>query len=129
MKRILRLLFVPMVIVAFAGASFAQTTPQTPAKPIHGESKRDSGQLVAVDTKAGTLKVKTKDKELSLIAESKEAKAALAKVKVGEKVRFGYVEKGGKLILINVGSPKGSTSGKTTQTKPSEQKEGAKPGK
>jgi hypothetical protein len=136
MKRILRLLLVPLVTLAFAGASVAQSTPTTPAQPAGpakpAQKKREAGQkttrvrgeLVSVDAKAGTLKIKTKDKELSLAATSKETKSALGKVKVGDTVRVAYTEKEGKLILSSVNKAR-----IRAQAKPSEKKEETKPAK
>ena len=126
MKNTLRLLLVPLVTVAIAGAGFAQATSQTPAKPASPATTpkkkqappkvtRASGELVAADAEAGNLKVKTKDRELSLIAEAKETKDAVAKLKVGNIVTVAYTERGGKLILSSVLT---KSAGKTS--KPSE---------
>ena len=146
MKSILRLLLVPLVTLVFAGASFAQGTPgaagttgtksstPAPAKPAEKKAAtqkmmRARGEIVSADTKAGMLSVKSKDKELSLTAESQDAKDALAKVKVGDTVRIAYVEKDGKLTLRSVAKAKASTAAKATPTKPSEKKEETKPAK
>lgn len=126
MKSILKLFLVPLVTLIFAGASFAQTTPATPAKPATSEKKTEmkaekpkvthiSGELTSVDAKAGTLAVKTKDKEINLTADSKAAKSALAKVKVGDTVRVSYMEKDGKMIASSIAAVKGTA--KTTATK------------
>lgn len=143
MKNVLRLLLVPLLTLAFAGASFPQATPGTPATPTKPTSPaktpekrerkqkviRARGELTSADAKAGTLKVKTKDKELSLAATSKETKSALGKVKVGDTVRVTYTEKEGKLILSSVAKARIRAQAKDTQAKPSEKKEETKPAK
>ena len=135
MKNILRFLLVPLVILAFAGASFAQATPGTPAAPTkptapakpaekRGAAEkrmRDSGEVVAADAKAGRLRIKTREKELSLTAETQELKDELAKLKAGDRVKAAYTEKDGKLTLRRVGKmTRGRTMSKTTETKPAE---------
>lgn len=128
MKGVLRLFLVPLVTLAFAGASFAQATPATPAKPaspaVKSEKKEEkpkarriAGEIVSVDAKAGTLAVKVKDKEMSFTAETKAAKGALEKVKVGERVRVSYTEKDGKLIASSVTAVKAKTEAKATEKK------------
>lgn len=114
MKGILRLFLVSLIALTFAGASFGQATPATPATPAKPAEKaaqkkeagpktmRVSGEIVALDAKAGTLTVKAKDKEMAFIAEGKGAKAGLEKIKVGEKVRVSYTDKDGKLIARSI---------------------------
>jgi hypothetical protein len=58
-----------------------------------------------VDSKAGTLTVKTKDKETNLIADSN-AKGALGKVKVGDMVKVTYAEKDGKMLASSIAGVK-----------------------
>lgn len=111
MKNAIAGLSVAVVSFAFTGVSFAQakpaspTTPAAPAVEQKTETKSEqaqatilTGEVRSVDAKAGTLTVKLKDKEVNLIAESKGAKAALEKVKVGDEVRV--FEKGGKVIAV-----------------------------
>jgi len=109
MKSILRLFLVPLVALTFAGVSFAQATPATPAKPVSPEKKtetkteakkgvRVTGDLVSADAKAGKLTLKVKDKDMNFVAESREVKSALEKVKVGDKLTVRYTEKDGKMI-------------------------------
>jgi hypothetical protein len=129
MKNILRLFLVSLVTLAFAGVALAQTgstgstgTKSTaPAKPA-AEKKapapkviRANGELTAADAKAGTAKVKTKDKELSLSAETEDAKESLGKVKVGDMVKVAYTEKDGKLTLKSLS--KNKKPAKSTSTK------------
>jgi len=140
MKNMIKLLLVPVVAFVFSGSVWAQgTTPGAPAKPaapakttekkeVTVKVSRARGELLAVDSKAGTAKVKTKDKEMTFNADTKETKDALAKVKVGDSVRIAYSEKDGKLVLRSVdkGRPR-------TESKPSRQKtegqESTKPAK
>jgi predicted transcriptional regulator len=139
MKSILRFLLVPVVTLTFAGAVSAQTGPtggtgpsksSTPStksdttkstdKKAAAKTQRVRGELTAADAKAGTAKVKTKDKELSLSTESQEVKDSLAKMKVGDTVRVAYTDSDGKLMLKAISKTKlpatksGSTSSSTT---------------
>ncbi len=129
MKSILRLLLVPVVTLVFAGTSLAQgtgPTGTTGAKPptatkaekkaVAAKVQRARGELTAADAKAGTAKVKTKDKELSLTAESQETKDSLAKIKVGDAVRVAYEEKDGKLTLRSIAKSKVSSAPAKTTT-------------
>ena len=129
MKSMLRILLVPFVALAFAGVASAQGTSSSTApsksstasstksdttKSTDTKSSKSSapkvqrvrGELTAVDAKAGSAKVKLKDKELSLSAESQEAKDSLAKVKVGDNVRVAYVEADGKLTMKSISKSK-----------------------
>lgn len=126
MKSALRLFLVSLVALAFATVSFAQATPATPATPAKkAEAKAQkpkathiTGEIVSVDAKAGTLTVKVNGKEMSFTAETKGAKNALGKVKVGERVRVSYAEKGGKLIARSIVEAKAKAIAKAkTQTK------------
>ena len=146
MKGMLRILLVPFVTLAFAGAVAAQgtsssttpsksstasstkssdTTKSTEKKSAAAKIQRVRGELTAADAKAGTAKVKMKDKELSLNADSQEAKDSLAKMKVGDNVRVAYTETDGKLMLKSISKTKlpatkaGSTSSTSSSTKSS----------
>ena len=78
-----------------------------------------TGEIASVDAKAGTLTVKVSGKEMSFLAETKGAKSALKKVKVGEQVRISYAEKDGKLIAHSVTEAKAKTIAKA-KTQPKE---------
>jgi hypothetical protein len=144
MKSMLRILLVPFVTVAFAGVVAAQGTSSSTApskssttsatksadttksttKSTSTKVQRARGELTAADAKAGSAKVKTKDKELSLNAENQEAKDSLAKVKVGDNVRVAYTESDGKLMLKSISktklpTTKSGSSNTTTSTKSS----------
>ncbi len=116
MKNAVKILFVALITLAFSGVSFAQAKPATPAAPETGKKTemkaekaktiRATGEVTAVDAKASTLTVKVKDKETNLIAESKAAKSALEKVKVGDMVRVSYIEKDGKMIASSIAKTK-----------------------
>jgi ribosomal protein S1 len=121
MKNVLRVLVVALISVAFSGISFAQAKPATPATPAtppapamekktemkseKAKTTRITGEVTSVDSKAGTLTVKTKDKETNLIADSN-AKGALEKVKVGDMVKATYTEKDGKMLASSIAGVK-----------------------
>ncbi len=137
MKSMLRILLVPFVALAFAGAASAQTGSTGsagPAKSSTPATKSDTtksskstaktlrvrGELTAADAKAGTAKVKTKDKELSLSTDSQEVKDSLSKVKVGDTVRIAYTDADGKLALKGISKAKlPATKSSSTSTKSS----------
>ena len=113
----IKILVVALTTLSFSALGFAQAKPATPATPATpaapAEKKTDmksekakthriTGELTSVDAKAGTFAVKEKDKEIKLNADSKSAKAALEKVKVGDMVRVSYTEKDGKMIASSV---------------------------
>jgi len=120
-KNVLRVLVVTLITVAFSGISFAQAKPATPATPAtppapamekktemkseKAKTTRITGEVTSVDSKAGTLTVKTKDKETNLIADSN-AKGALGKVKVGDMVKVTYTEKDGKMLASSIAGVK-----------------------
>ena len=128
MKNALRVFVLALITVAFSGISFAQAKPATPATPatppapamekkteMKSEAKttRITGEVTSVDGKAGTLTVKTKDKEANLIADSN-AKGALGKVKVGDMVKVTYAEKDGKMLASSIAGAKAKKSAKAT---------------
>jgi hypothetical protein len=71
-------------------------------KSEKAKTHRITGEVTSLDAKAGTFAVKEKDKEIKLTADSKSAKSALEKVKVGDMVRVSYTEKDGKMIASSV---------------------------
>lgn len=128
MKNALRVFVLALITVALSGISFAQAKPATPATPatppapamekkteMKSEAKttRITGEVTSVDSKAGTLTVKTKDKETNLIADSN-AKGALGKVKVGDMVKVTYAEKDGKMLASSIAGVKAKKSAKAT---------------
>jgi hypothetical protein len=90
---------------------------KTEMKSEKAKTTRITGEVTSVDSKAGTLTVKTKDKETNLTAGPK-AKDSLEKVKVGDRVRVSYTEKDGKMIASSISGVKSTskTSGKATKT-------------
>jgi len=117
MKNMIKVLVVALTTLSFSALGFAQTKPATPATPAtpaapaekktetkseKAKSHRVTGELTSVDAKAGTFAVKGNDKEVKLAADSKSAKDALEKVKVGDMVRVSYTEKDGKMIATSV---------------------------
>ena len=129
MKNALRVFVLALITVAFSGISFAQAKPATPATPATpsapamekktemksetAKTTRITGEVTSVDSKAGTLTVKTKDKETNLIADSN-AKGALGKVKVGDMVKVTYAEKDGKMLASSIAGAKAKKSAKAT---------------
>jgi len=111
-KNTIKVLVIALTSLAFNGVSFAQpkpTTPATPAAPTmekKTEMKSEkaqatvlTGKVTSVDAKAGTLAVKTKDREIKLTADSKSTKAALEKLKVGDTAKV--FERGGTVIAAS----------------------------
>jgi hypothetical protein len=101
-KNTIKVLIVALTTLAFSGLSFAQ------AKPT-----RITGEVTSVDATAGTLTVKTKDKDINLTADSN-AKGALGKVKVGDMVKVTYAEKDGKMLASSIAGVKAKKSAKAT---------------
>src|ERR1043166_7018900 len=108
MKKALRLLVLAFVTVAFAGASFAADTSMEKTEKAKSDTKSTkskpvttTGEVTAVDAKAGTLMVKGKDKDISLNATSR-AKAALGHIKAGDTVKVTYTEKDGQMNASSV---------------------------
>lgn len=112
-KSILKIVVVAFTALFFGGVATAQDTK--PGKT--GKSSADSpkmekstkaksgtatGEVTSVDAKSGQLTVKAKDKDLDLMAESKSAKNALEKVKIGDTVRVTYTDKDGKMVVSSV---------------------------
>ena len=137
MREMTKLLLVLVALFAFVGTSFAQGTtpapakpaapakPTAPAKPAEKKEVKDSvvkgrrgrGEIVSLDAKAGTVKVKGRDREATLIADTKETKGALAKVKVGDPVRFTFSEKDGKFVLRSLEKSRPRTESRSSREK------------
>jgi len=117
-KNMIKILVVALTTLSFSTLGFAQAKPATPATPAtpaapatekktetkseKAKTHQATGELTALDAKAGTFEVKQNDKELKLSATSKSAKDALAKLKVGDMVKVSYTEKDGKMIASSV---------------------------
>jgi hypothetical protein len=125
-KNMIKVLVIALTILSFGGLTFAQAKPATPATPAAPgtEKKTEStpakaktttvtGEVTSLDAKAGTFAVKTKDKEITLNADSKSVKGALEKLKVGDMVKVSYTEKDGKMTASSV-----KTEAKTTAATP-----------
>ena len=114
MKNMIKILVVALTTLSFSTLGFAQAKPATPATPAtpaapatekkseKAKTHQATGEVTALDAKAGTFEVKEKDKELKLSATSKSAKSSLAKLKVGDMVKVSYTEKDGKMIASSV---------------------------
>jgi hypothetical protein len=130
-KNMIKILVVALTTLSFSALGFAQAKPATPATPAtpaapatekktemkseKAKTHRITGEVTSLDAKAGTFAVKEKDKEIKLTADSKSAKSALEKVKVGDMVRVSYTEKDGKMIASSV-----KAEPKTTAAKPAD---------
>ena len=108
MKKVLRVLGIALITLAFGGLSFAADTSmgttekKTETKTTtKAKSTTVTGEVTSVDAKAGTLTVKGKDKDINLNAMSR-AKAALGKIKVGDTVKVTYTEKDGQMNASSV---------------------------
>jgi len=111
-KNMLKVLVIALTALAFSGASFAaDTATKTTTKSEKPTAMSATGAVTAMDAKAGTLTVKTNDKNLDLTAGSK-AKKALGKVKVGETVKVSYTEKDGKMNASSISVVKAPATAK-----------------
>ena len=117
MKNVLKVLVVAFTVLVFGGVSIAQDKKaekmeksaadkpmmdQKTEKSTKAKSGTATGEVTSVDAKSGMLTVKTKDKDLNLMAESKSTKSALEKVKPGDMVRVNYSDKDGKMVATSV---------------------------
>jgi uncharacterized protein DUF5666 len=125
-KNMIKILVVALTTLSFSALGFAQAKPATPATPAtpaapatekktemkseKAKTHRITGEVTSLDAKAGTFAVKEKDKEIKLTADSKSAKGALEKLKVGDMVRVSYTEKDGKMIASSVKAEAKSTA-------------------
>ena len=120
MKNRVRSFVVALTILAFGGFGLAAEKTDKPvekapeksmekgAKPETVKSTSATGEVKSVDPKAGTLTVKSKDKDINLTAESKSTKSSLEKVKVGDMVKVSYTEKDGKMTATSIAAVKAS---------------------
>lgn len=92
-----------LISLSLAGAAVAADTPKEKAAPnakapAAATEHRFRGSVTALDTKAGTLKVKGRNDEKTFTIGDK-VKTSFDKVKVGDRVRLVYADEGGKLII------------------------------
>jgi hypothetical protein len=120
MKALLKLFFVVLVALTLAGVSYAQAPSGTKAAvgaPVaRAEAKEEGprvsravGEVTAVDPDGGTLRVRTKDKELLFTPGSKAARRSLETLKAGDTVTVSYFEKEGYLVAPSIEKPGGKT--------------------
>ena len=113
MKNIFKFVVVALTALFLGGVATAQDTKagktgkssadsQKMEKSSKAKTVTATGEVTSVDAKSGQLTVKAKDKDLDLMAESKSAKNALDKVKVGDTVRVTYTDKDGKMVVSSV---------------------------
>ena len=119
MKNAIKVVVLALTVLSFGGLSFAQSKPATPSTPsadkkettsTKSKNSRITGEITSLDAKSGMLAVKGKDKEVNLTAESKSAKGALEKLKVGDMVTVSYSEKDGKMVANSVKANKSTAS-------------------
>ena len=113
MKSIFKLVLVAFTALFLGGIATAQDTKAGKTSKSSADSPKmeksskaktatATGEVTSVDAKSGQLTVKAKDKDLDLMAESKSAKNALEKVKIGDTVRVTYTDKDGKMVASSV---------------------------
>jgi len=112
-KNTLQMFVLALTTVAFAGLGMAadkamEKAPKEAVKAEKAKTTSATGEVTSVDAKAATLTVKVKDKDVNLTAESKSAKSALEKVKVGDMVKVSYTDKDGKMTATSIAAVKGS---------------------
>jgi hypothetical protein len=106
------------VSLTFCVVCVAQSqSPRTPTPPVPAGEKGTgpgraqatvvTGLVTSVDEKAGTLTVKTKDKEVKLTTTSANTKSALARLKAGDTARV--FERGGEVIAASPAETESST--------------------
>src|SRR3954464_16023407 len=98
MKNTLKFLAIALTLLSFGGVSIAQDKKtdsmqkssdkamdqKSDTKAQKSKATTATGEVTSVDSKSGKLTVKANDKDLDLTADSKSAKSALEKVKVGD---------------------------------------------
>ncbi|HEV8342278.1 MAG TPA: hypothetical protein VGR30_07895 [Candidatus Binatia bacterium] len=133
MKReTLVILFAGALVLALSTAGFAQAVPGgTPGReqgmedkgiPASPDAKKATGEVISIDSKAGTLTLKAEGKEMKLDATGAAAKKSLADIKVGDKVIVQYsTGPKGQLVAQSVekpGAERGEKSGAERSEKP-----------
>ena len=116
MRKTTAVLFAAFVSLMLSSVSRAQekaaAAMPAPQKDKSAESRNApatvlTGTVTLVDASAGKLTVKTRDKEVKLTADSKSARCALGKLKVGDSAIV--LDRGGTLIAVSSVTPE-STS-------------------
>lgn len=125
MKKLMAVSLFGVGMLVLSGLSYAQGMPSSSDKSESGiqgkgrsmdkgvsreneikdssmEQKRASGEVTAVDAKAGKLSVKTNTKELDLKVQGGSTKKSLDSIKVGDKVTVAYREQGANLVADSV---------------------------
>jgi hypothetical protein len=119
-KNTIKVIVLALTALSFSGLSFAQSKSTAPATPsadkkaettsTKAKNNRVTGEITSLDSKSGMFSVKAKDKEVNLMADSKRAKGALEKLKVGDMVTASYTEKDGKMVANSVKAEKSTTA-------------------
>lgn len=102
MNQISRVLIASFVALNIAGTALPAATPKEKPAPNTTQpattEHRFRGAITALDTKAGTLKVQSRNDEKTFVIGEK-AKSAFNRVKVGDRVRLVYADESGKLVI------------------------------
>ena len=119
MGKFSRIIFSGLIAMSIAGAAIAAETSK-PAAPSTTNSKsaatehRFRGSVTALDTKAGTLKVKGRSDEKSFVINDK-VKSSFDKVKVGDRIRLTYADEAGKLVIRALTETKSGSDSKANK--------------
>jgi ribosomal protein S1 len=122
MKKVLAIIVSLVLVVSFAGLSFAaekaadkkapameeKKAPAMEEKKAPAKIKQVTGEVAAVDAKANTITVKAKKGDTTVTVNDKtkimmgKEKKAIADVKVGDKVMVKFSEADGKMVAKSV---------------------------
>ena len=113
MKKTIAIIVSLIFVLSFAGLSFAADKPAAekkaePVKAAPVKVKQVTGDVTAVDAKAGTITVKGKKGDTTVATDAKtkimmgKDVKALADVKVGDKVMVKFSEADGKMTAKSV---------------------------
>jgi ribosomal protein S1 len=122
MKKVLAIIVSLVLVVSFAGLSFAaekaadkkapamaeKKAPAMEEKKAPAKIKQVTGEVAAVDAKANTITVKAKKGDTTVTVDDKtkimmgKEKKAIADVKVGDKVMVKFSEADGKMVAKSV---------------------------
>jgi Cu/Ag efflux protein CusF len=109
MKKATILFLTVILLFAFISISFAAEATKAEQMPTEkSKVKQITGEIITLDLKAGTLTVKSKRQEVSLLTDNKtiirlgKEKKTLADIKSGEKVKVRYMEVDGKNVAKSI---------------------------
>ena len=142
MKDTLKIFAIVLTLLSFGGLSIAQDKKtdnmqkssssdkamdqKTDTKTQKSKAMTATGEVTSIDAKSAKLTVKANDKDLNLTADSKSAKTALEKVKVGDTVKVTYSDKDGKMVATKVAAVKKSDTAMDKSEKKADEKKATK---